>query len=283
MLNYWLKIVCIFGCLGGALSLYTPISVGAEGLVVIGRIAQQTADVLASYNNTLNSARNEIFVGLNDLLGWINITYTALNNTWGAKYPNLPGFVENLKELNNTVKYGESSVTWIFANDLGELVQALDRAIDPILQYYRMLTQEMPSTVNVEKCTLRNASQMADVPNHAFKLAHCLQMESDEITATLPAILKLISVVKLDFVSLANQLDSCHSLATTCQKQYFDQLYLEHSTGTSMLSLVVQYISSLFNDTYNRNRFCAALVQSDIQETLRNLETTYSLCAWPPS
>ncbi|XP_053686851.1 uncharacterized protein LOC128736395 [Sabethes cyaneus] len=282
MLSHWLKIVCIVGCFGGALSLYAPIAVGANGLVVIGRIAQQTATVLTTYNNTLNTARSQIFVRLNDLMGWVNVTYTALNKTWGANQTNLRDFVENLKEFNTTVGYGESNIVWTIGYDLGYLVQALDRGLDPILQYYRMLLEQMAYTANVDNCTLRNASQMADVPNRLFKLAQCLQMESNAVTAALPAVLNMISVVKLDFVSLVDQLKSCHPLATDCQNWYFDEIYSEHSAGMQMLSLVMQFISSAFYDAFNRNQFCSTLVEHDIQETLHNLQNTFSLCTSPP-
>ncbi|XP_055535358.1 uncharacterized protein LOC129724453 [Wyeomyia smithii] len=283
MLSRWLTIVCLAGCLGGAFSLYAPISVGANGMVIIGRLAQQTATVLTTYNNTLNSARSQIFVKLNDLMGWVNITYTALNKTWGANQTSMPDIAQSLTQFNTTVGYGESSVTSIFADDLADLTQALDQGISPILQYYRMLMQQMAYTANVENCTNRNASQMSDVPNHLYNLANCLQMVTNSITTTLPTVLNMISVVKSDFVSLVNQLQSCNPLSTTCQNYYFEQIYGEYSADMMMLSMVMQYISKAFQDASGRNRLCSSLVQSDIQDTLNNLDNTFSLCAWPPS
>ncbi|XP_058831799.1 uncharacterized protein LOC131690227 [Topomyia yanbarensis] len=281
-MNRWLTLVCILGCLGGAFTMYAAISVGSSGLVTLSNSLQQIAGVVATYQSTLNTARNQVFVGLTDLMGWVNITYTAMNKTYGANQTMLRDFVSNLQYFNQTIGYGDQSATSAISNDLTGLSQSLRQAIDNIIQYYNMLLGQMPYNANSDNCTIRNATQMINVPTSLVKLGQCLQINTATVTAYVPPIMNIISVIKSDFVSFVNQLKICNAASITCQNYYFEQVYMESSTGNSMLYMLNNFISMAFQDAYNRNSFCGQLVQSDIQDAVSNLTSAFSLCAWPP-
>ncbi|XP_058461231.1 uncharacterized protein LOC131436506 [Malaya genurostris] len=284
-MNRWLALVCALGCLGGAFTTYTAISVGSSGLLTLSTAMQQLATVLTTYNNTLNTARTQIFVGLTDLMGWVNITYTALNKTYGANQTSLPSFLQSLSYFNQTIQSGDQSATMSITMDLNQLRSIFTQAFSNVLQYYNMLQSSM-SMVQIalaDNCTARNATQMINVPTSLAKFGQCIQINTATVLAYVPTLVNIISVAKNDFVSLNNQLKLCASASSNCQNYYFQQLYSEQSTGMSMLYLLIQVIMSGYSDASSRDQFCASLVEYDLQDTLTNLQNAYQSCIWPPS
>ncbi|XP_053686848.1 uncharacterized protein LOC128736393 [Sabethes cyaneus] len=139
----WLMFSCILGCLGAAFSLYTAISVGSNGLVTMSTALQQISPAVTAFSNALNTGRNQAFVILNDLMGYVNITYTALNKTWAQNQTDLASFMESVQYTNQTVMYGDQSITSQIYWNLQSLSSSLQQGIDNIMQYYNTLVSQM--------------------------------------------------------------------------------------------------------------------------------------------
>ncbi|XP_055536892.1 uncharacterized protein LOC129725295 [Wyeomyia smithii] len=279
-MKFWLTVTCILGCLGGAFTLYTAISVGSNGLVTMSTALQQISTALTAYSTALNTARTSAYAILTDLMGYANITYTAMNKTWSVNQTNLQSFLQMVSSFNQTIGYGEASLTSQINQNLYSLDSGLQLGIDNIMQYYNSLVYQMSNT-NGDNCTLRNATQMANVPVSLAKFATCLQLDTAAVTQYLPSVLNMLAYSKTELVSYIGQLKNCSSYSASCQNAYFQQIYSELSNTQYLLSSAEMFMSSAFNEAGQRDQFCSQLIQSDIQDSTQNLTNAFSLCSWP--
>ncbi|XP_058832647.1 uncharacterized protein LOC131690716 [Topomyia yanbarensis] len=282
-MNRWLALACILGSLSGAYSFYSPITVGSNGLITIANSLKSISTVVANYYTALNTARTKIFVGLNDLLGYANITYGALNKTYGDSQPNMLSMVQSVGYLNTTVSYGDQSVTSYISQDLNQLSNSLKQGIDNIMQTYSNLQSASSYAPYAENCTIRNATQMANFATSLTKLGTCLQVESDQATALVPVVLGTIAVLKSDLIALNNQLKICNPASTKCINQYFSDIWMEWNTFQQNLYLVQTIIYSPQQFAYQRNSVCGQLTIADIQDDLYDLQNTFGACSYPQS
>ncbi|XP_055533068.1 uncharacterized protein LOC129723114 [Wyeomyia smithii] len=281
-MNRWLALFCMLSILGGAYSYYTPISVGANALTTMSTSLKTISTTVGNYYVSLNLARTKIFAALNDLTQYVNVTYGAFNTTYGANQPLLNSFMSTVGYLNQSVAQGDNQVTQGIINDFTSLSQYLQQSIDTILQSFSSLSSITYNT-NGDNCTLRNATQMANVPNDLVNLGTCLQVESDQITAIVPNVLNIIGTVKSDLILLNNQLKICSSQSPSCITEYFNELWQEYSAFQMELYLLQSVVSSAQQDATDRNRFCGDLTKADVQDDIQNLMMAVSSCMYPSS
>ncbi|XP_055534792.1 uncharacterized protein LOC129724160 [Wyeomyia smithii] len=279
-MNRWLALFCMLSILGGAYSYYTPISVGANALTTMSTNLKTISTVIANYYTAWNTARTKIFVALNDLLQYVNVTYGALNTTYGASQSMLNSFMYSVVYFNQTIAQGDNQVTNAISYDFNTLGQYLQQSIDTILQSFSSLSS-VTSNTNGDNCTLRNATQMASVPNDLLSLSNCLQVESDQVTAMVPSVLNIIGTVKSDLILLNNQLKICNPQSPSCINEYFNELYQEWSSFQMELYLLQSVIGSMQQDATDRNRFCGDLTKADVQDDIQNLMMAVSACMYP--
>ncbi|XP_055534765.1 uncharacterized protein LOC129724142 [Wyeomyia smithii] len=282
-MKLWLTVTCILGCLGGGFTLYSAISVGSSGLATMSTALQQISPALTAYSTALNTARTSVYVILNDLMGYMNITYTAINKTWAVNQTEyLQNVLQQIGYFNQSIGYGDQSVSSQVIQNLYSMNYGLQSNIDNMMSYYNSLVSQMYSTT-AENCTLRNATQMANVPVSLAKYATCLQLDTAAVTQYLPSVLNMFAYSKTELISQIAQLKNCSSYSATCQNAYFQQIYSEVSNTLSSLSSAHAFLSGAFYEAGQRDQFCGQLIEADIQDSIQNLTNAFSLCSWPPS
>ncbi|XP_001870945.2 uncharacterized protein LOC6043347 [Culex quinquefasciatus] len=284
-MNRWLTVVFLVASVGGALSLYTAVSVGSGGLASVATNLKSLSVVLNNYYTALNTGRTLVNATLNDLGYYVDVTYAGLNKAYGASQMSLSGFLSTVQYFNQSLQTGEQMVNMQISTDLSQLTSTLQQAIDTIIQTYSSslytLSSSMNGVFNMDICVAKNVTQMINIPSSIGKLGSCLQQEVNTAKAITPIIVSTIKMFKNDLKALNAQLQICQPTSNSCIDQYFMNIYSEMSTIQSALSMVQQFISSAQQDASTRNRICSDLVTGDIQDAIQNIQSAVSSCSYP--
>ncbi|KAL1376231.1 hypothetical protein pipiens_017011 [Culex pipiens pipiens] len=284
-MNRWLTVAFLVASAGGAFSLYSSISVGSTGLANMATNLQSLSVVMGRYYTALNTDRTLVNASLNDLGYYINVTYAAMNKTYGATQPNLVSMLSMVEYFNQTLGYGEQSVNSMISSDLSQVSSNLQQVIDSIFQSFSMSLYTMSSydqSYVQDKCVAKNMTQMSQIPNSLGKLGPCLQQEVNTANAITPTIVATIKLLKADLIAYNNLLKICQPTSTTCLEQFFMGLSMDLSNVQSALYFVQQYVSYIQQDAYTRNRICGELVRADVQDQITNLQSAVQSCSYPP-
>lgn len=221
-MNRWLTVVFLVASVGSAFSMYTAVSVGSGGLARVATNLQSLSVVLRNYYNALDTGRTLVNASLTDLGSYVDVTYNALNNAYGASQMSLSGFMSSVQYFNQSLQTGEQMVNSQISTDLSQLTSTLQQVIDTIIQSYSSSLYTLSSSMNgvsMDICLERNATQMINVPNSIGKLGACLQQEVNTARAITPIIVSTINMFKNDLKSLNNQLQICQSTSSSCIDQ----------------------------------------------------------------
>ncbi|XP_058464429.1 uncharacterized protein LOC131438429 [Malaya genurostris] len=279
-MNHWLTLVCTLALLSGAHSFYASIAVGGNGLVTLANNLKAVSTIMANYYAALNAANSPIIASLNDLLGYANTTYTALNKTYGASQPGIVNLVQLVPYLNQSVSNGEQSVNQAFASDWSSLFGSLNQIVDRVMSMYSSLLSTSSYSSKADNCTSQNATQMVNVTNAIVNAAQCLQVEANQNTALVPDILGTIALLKNDLATLNNNLLNCNVASTRCVNQYFDGIYDDWMNFQSELYTLLATIQSSQQFAQQRDQACGNFALADVQDEINNLINSFSQCAF---
>ncbi|XP_058461444.1 uncharacterized protein LOC131436632 [Malaya genurostris] len=281
-MNRWLTLVCVLGLLSGAHSFYASIAVGGNGLVTIANNFKTVSTIMANYFTALNAARTPIIASLNDLMGYVNKTYTALNITYGASQANLVSLLEVINSFNQSITYADQMVTQGFTQSWGTLINSLNQGVQNVLGMYSSLLSSSSYPANVDNCTVQNATRMANIPNIIANAAQCLQVETNQITAIVPVVLGTIATLKSDLVTLNNNLAQiCNAASPNCINLYFSGIYQDYYAFFSELYLILTVIQSPQQFAIQRDQACGNLALADAQDEINDLMNSFTQCAYP--
>lgn len=216
-MKLWLSVVCVLGFLsGGVFTMYTSISIGSQGLTSMSASLKSIGTVLTSYYKNLNSARTKIMPKIDSLSLYVNTTYKALNDSYGATQPNMVNMMSNLEWFTKQFYYGEQQVNSAIGNDLSHMNYELQQTMDQIMQNYNNLVNSYAYQQNAETCVTQIADQASSVPTQLTKFGTCLQTEVDTVPTVVAPLQQIFIDALKDLKSMNNQLKICAPTSTNC-------------------------------------------------------------------
>ncbi|KXJ68079.1 hypothetical protein RP20_CCG006026 [Aedes albopictus] len=282
-MKLWLSVVCVLGFLsGGVFTMYTSISIGSQGLTSMSASLKSIGTVLTSYFKNLNSARTKIMPKIDSLSLYVNTTYKALNDSYGATQPNMVNMMSNLEWFTKQFYYGEQQVNSAIGNDLSHMNYELQQTMDQIMQNYNNLVNSYAYQQNAETCVTQIADQASSVPTQLTKFGTCLQTEVDTVPTVVAPLQQIFIDALKDLKSMNNQLKICAPTSTNCINEYFNNIYMELSNINYELYMAASLLQFYQYDAMNRNQLCGELIKQNVQDITMNLSMKFSQCMYPP-
>ncbi|XP_055606535.1 uncharacterized protein LOC129758122 [Uranotaenia lowii] len=288
-MKFWLVLSCAVALAAAqtATSNYNVTWIGGNSLVNLANGLTTVGNMLASYNNTLNTIRAGAWPGVLNILGTVNITYAALNKTYGPTQPSLVSLVSySAPYLNQSIFDGERYITSSIYQDIASLSMSLQSAISNLFMNFQMLTN-IGYQQQGENCTGRIAANVSVIALKVAKYAVCIQ-NNMMIASTLvaPVVNGMITQAIDDMRLVLNLFNFCRSspaAATECTDEYFNNIWTDHSMIQSTFYQISSFLSSMIQDAQSRDSFCGQLINQDIQDDTMNAQNSFSRCAYPQS
>ncbi|XP_055629601.1 uncharacterized protein LOC129770664 [Toxorhynchites rutilus septentrionalis] len=274
-----LLLICVLGCLGATYAQFAGVSVKADSLIKLADNLKEFGTVLDKYSATLNGACKSLMDEVNDLLGHINITYTKLNEKYGASQSYLEYLMTNMQYFNQTVSYAESSLGMEISWESIETADVLKKTVDSVLEKYdNVLRSGYYAGDKGDACIKLNANKISAVPNALKELTQCLQTKTNTVQFAAPSAVAMVKNVKEDFTALTNLLEICDPSSTSCVNDYFSSI-IEGPTRTQMeLYMVFNVLGWAFDNARVNNYYCGILVDASIQDTMTDLSNSLNTC-----
>lgn len=281
-MKHCLALLCVLGSLcGGVFSAYSVVSVGSDGLKSMAVSLQSVSNVVKKHYTNLNSARNKVWPTIVNMQEYVNTTYTALNNTYGASQQNVQNAMWNVEWFPKQFYYGEQMVNSMLGMDLNQLNSQMQQTIDDIMQHYIMLANSFAYQATGDQCTVQYAAAFSSVPDQLTKFGQCLQIEVDTVPTVVDPLKAMLTLVFNDLKSLNQQIKICAATSTACLAGYFEEVQSELMYINSEMYLAQNYLTNLQQDAMQRNQLCGELIRSNVQDTMSNLNGPFGNCLYP--
>ncbi|XP_055630054.1 uncharacterized protein LOC129770902 [Toxorhynchites rutilus septentrionalis] len=278
-MNRSLVLICLLGCLSGTYAQFAGVSVKAESLIKLAENLKEFGSAVARYNNSLTTARKSVMDEVIDLLGQMNITYTKLNETYGASQSYLEYLMNNMQYFNQTVFYAESSLYMEVNSAFIDTVGVLQKTVSAILEKYdNLLRNSYYAGDKGDACIKLNANKLIAVPNALKELTQCLHTKTNTVEFASSSVVYVVRNVKADFNALTNQLGICNPSSTSCINQYFNFITEEPMKTQMELYIVYSVLGWAFDNARINNYFCGILLDASIQDTMTDLSNALSTC-----
>ncbi|XP_062549643.1 uncharacterized protein LOC134214250 isoform X2 [Armigeres subalbatus] len=281
-MKHWLTVVCVLGFLcGGVFTLYSAISIGSQGLGTMAKSLKSIESVMKTYSKNLIAAHNKFMNSIDKLGLFVNTTYKALNDSYGATQPSMENVMWNMEWFTMQFKYGEQSINSNIGYDLYRLNDGMQQTMTTIMQYFNMLVSSFAYQQNGEICTEQISTKASNVPSQLSKFGVCLLTEVETVPTIVSPVQDILDLVKSDLTSMNKQLKICAATSTSCINEYFSDIYMELSHVNMELYMAHNLLSTFQYDAMSRNELCSELIRYNVQDILQNLTTEFSQCTYP--
>ncbi|XP_001654251.2 uncharacterized protein LOC5572897 [Aedes aegypti] len=282
-MKLWLTVACVLGFFSGdVFTAYTSISIGTQGLNAMAASLKSIGTVLNAYYKNFNNARNKVLPTMNNIEEYVNTTYKALNDSYGATQPNMVSMMTSVEWFGKNFYYGEQQVVSAMGYDLSNQNEGLRQTMQNIMQTYSSLVSSMSYQQNAELCIEQIAAEAGVVPEQLAKFGICLQAEVDTVPTLVAPLLDIFKLVKTDLVAFNKQLKICAATSTTCINEYFSNIYMELGNINMELYMAASLLQNYQYGFNERNQACGELIRYNVQDISQNLMQKMSYCMYPP-